>query len=142
VATALFYAFQRSERLKQLVTRQKQDLQVQRDQLDSALQELRTTQAQLIQHEKLASLGELTAGIAHEMQNPLNFVINFADLSVELVEELAEQQLQLARDADLEGELLGELKQNLLRITGHGQQAARIVRSMPAPARGRGKPRT
>lgn len=66
-------------------------LQTQKDDLQAALTELETTQTQLIQAEKMASLGELTAGIAHEIQNLLNFVNNFAELNVELLEELREE---------------------------------------------------
>ncbi|WP_226915589.1 ATP-binding protein [Hymenobacter siberiensis] len=98
--------------------------------LDRSLTELRTTQAQLIQKEKMASLGELTAGIAHEIQNPLNFVTNFSDVSAELVEELEEEQQRPARDAALEAELLGDLKQNLHKIGHHGRRAAGIVKGM------------
>ncbi|MBC6608229.1 hypothetical protein H8B13_15480 [Hymenobacter sp. BT188] len=122
-----------NEQLNQLnaaVTSQKGELQTQRDELDKSLTELRATQAQLIQKEKMASLGELTAGIAHEIQNPLNFVNNFSEVSAELVEELEEEQQRPARDAALEAELLGDLKQNLVKITQHGQRAAGIVRGM------------
>jgi signal transduction histidine kinase len=102
----------------------------QRDALDQALLTLQATQGQLIQKEKMASLGELTAGIAHEIQNPLNFVTNFADVSTELVQELAEAQSQPRRDASLEADLLGDLTQNLQKISQHGQRASRIVRGM------------
>jgi two-component system NtrC family sensor kinase len=102
----------------------------QTDALRTTLQELRDTQDQLIQAEKMASLGELTAGIAHEIQNPLNFVNNFAEVSTELAQELAEERARSARDAQLEAELLSDLKQNLRKITQHGQRAASIVRGM------------
>uniref|UniRef100_UPI0006922DBC histidine kinase dimerization/phospho-acceptor domain-containing protein n=1 Tax=Hymenobacter sp. IS2118 TaxID=1505605 RepID=UPI0006922DBC len=71
------------------------------DALQRSLTDLRATQAQLIQREKMASLGELTAGIAHEIQNPLNFVNNFSEVSTELLEELEEEQARPARDAGL-----------------------------------------
>jgi signal transduction histidine kinase len=102
----------------------------QTDALRTTLQELQTTQSQLIQAEKMASLGELTAGIAHEIQNPLNFVNNFSEVSAELLEELAEERARPIRDRTLETELLADLKQNVQKITHHGQRAASIVRGM------------
>jgi two-component system NtrC family sensor kinase len=116
--------------LERLVAERTAALTQQAQELSGALVELRTTQAQLIQAEKMASLGELTAGIAHEIQNPLNFVNNFAEVSAELVEELEEEQTRSVRDAVLEAELLGDLKQNLVKINQHGQRAAGIVRGM------------
>jgi len=100
--------------------------------LDQSLTELRTTQDQLIQREKLASLGELTAGVAHEIQNPLNFVNNFSDVSVELLTELDEEQERplAERDAELEKEILNDIRQNISKISHHGQRAASIVRGM------------
>jgi two-component system NtrC family sensor kinase len=98
--------------------------------LRTTLQELQTTQSQLIQAEKMASLGELTAGIAHEIQNPLNFVNNFAEVSTELAQELAEERARPTRDPVLEAELLADLKQNIQKITHHGHRAASIVRGM------------
>jgi two-component system NtrC family sensor kinase len=102
----------------------------QRDALDRTLNELRTTQGQLVQREKMASLGELTAGIAHEIQNPLNFVNNFSEVSTELVTELREEQARPTPTPELEAELLDDLEQNLQKITQHGQRAASIVRGM------------
>ena len=100
--------------------------------LDQSLTELRATQDQLIQREKLASLGELTAGVAHEIQNPLNFVNNFSDVSVELLTELEQEQGRPAaeRDTGLEKEILGDIKENISKISHHGQRAAGIVRGM------------
>ncbi|MBC6608230.1 hypothetical protein H8B13_15485 [Hymenobacter sp. BT188] len=120
-----------NEQLNQLnaaVTTQKQELQSQRDQLDTSLTKLRATQAQLIQKEKMASLGELTAGIAHEIQNPLNFVTNFSDVSAELVEEL--QEALAVNDAAEATELAGDLAQNLTKISHHGRRASGIVKGM------------
>lgn len=96
--------------------------------LQKTLTDLRTTQNQLIQKEKMASLGELTAGIAHEIQNPLNFVNNFSEVSVELIEE---QQQALAKGDLEEVSLLAtDLRENLQRITHNGQRASNIVRGM------------
>ncbi|ALW85258.1 hypothetical protein AUC43_09210 [Hymenobacter sedentarius] len=99
--------------------------------LHRSLQELRVAQNQLVQSEKMAALGELTAGIAHEIQNPLNFVNNFADVSAELVAELREERAKgTAGDAGLEEELLDDLTQNLGKIGAHGRRAAGIVKGM------------
>ena len=114
--------------LNTAVTSQKHELQTQRDQLDASLTDLRATQAQLIQKEKMASLGELTAGIAHEIQNPLNFVNNFSEVSTELVQELKEAQA--AGDAEEVTALAEDLGQNLGKIHHHGRRAAAIVKGM------------
>ena len=105
-------------------------------QLEQSLAELKSTQTQLVQKEKMASLGELTAGIAHEIQNPLNFVNNFSEVSAELVTELKEERekdrtgVAGERDGVLEDELLEDLQQNLLKINHHGSRASAIVRGM------------
>jgi len=101
--------------------------------LGQTVQRLRDTQSQLIQKEKMASLGELTAGIAHEIQNPLNFVNNFSEVSSELLEEL--QEALAAQDSAEATELARELAQNLGKITAHGKRAAGIVRGMLEHAR-------
>jgi signal transduction histidine kinase len=91
---------------------------------------LKASQAQLIQSEKLASLGELTAGIAHEIQNPLNFVNNFSELSVELAEELKEEINKLELDKGLIEELAADLATNQEKINHHGKRASAIVKGM------------
>lgn len=96
--------------------------------LENTLRELRSTQDQLIHSEKMASLGELTAGIAHEIQNPLNFVNNFSEIGVELIEEI-EEELQ-NNDPIAAKEILSELIQNLQKIHHHGERASGIVRGM------------
>jgi signal transduction histidine kinase len=98
--------------------------------LKHSLDELRMTQAQLIQREKLASLGELTAGIAHEIQNPLNFVTNFSEVSAELIQELVEENHKPQPDRAVVFELAGDLTLNLQKITQHGIRASSIVKGM------------
>ncbi len=99
-----------------------------KQQVEKTLAELKNTQAQLIQSEKMASLGELTAGIAHEIQNPLNFVNNFSDVNNELIDEMAgemekgnwEEAKSIARD----------IRSNLEKINHHGKRADAIVKGM------------
>jgi signal transduction histidine kinase/ligand-binding sensor domain-containing protein len=100
--------------------------------IERAYHELKQTQNQLVQKEKMASLGELTAGIAHEIQNPLNFVNNFSELGYELVEELRDGPLlQLPKEAKGEAEeILKSLDQNLQKIHHHGRRADAIVKNM------------
>ena len=108
-------------------------IQTEKKRAEDALVELRLTQAQLIQSEKLASLGELTAGIAHEIQNPLNFVNNFSEVSAEMLNELKEE---LAKGETEEAHAIADdLKTNLQKITHHGQRASSIVKSMLEHAR-------
>jgi signal transduction histidine kinase len=100
----------------------------QKEELQQTITELKATQAQLIQSEKMASLGELTAGIAHEIQNPLNFVNNFSEVSTELVDELNQE---IASGNIEEVKLIAnDLKQNLEKINHHGKRAGDIVKGM------------
>jgi signal transduction histidine kinase len=105
---------------------------------EEALTELQATQKQLIQSEKMASLGELTAGIAHEIKNPLNFINNFSDVSIELIDEVL-VEIQQSGDSDTSTEIveiLNSVKSNLNIIHQHGARADGIVKSMLMHSRG------
>ena len=88
IAFILYRSNRHKQKAYALLQKQKQETDIQKSKVEQTLEELKATQAQLIQSEKMASLGELTAGIAHEIQNPLNFVNNFSEVSIELADEL------------------------------------------------------
>ncbi len=117
-----------------LVERLAEDLQQKNDQLEVALSDLETAQDQIVAQQKLASLGELTAGVAHEIRNPLNFIKNFSESSAELLTELQETIDDEGMEEDERRELIVEvstdLTENLARIINHGDRANGIVRDM------------
>jgi signal transduction histidine kinase len=120
----------RKVELEGLVAERTAELTRQKEELEHTLDELRATQTQLIQSEKMASLGELTAGIAHEIQNPLNFVNNFSEINTELISELEEEIKKENRDFKNEEEILKDLKENEQKINHHGKRAEAIVKGM------------
>jgi len=121
--------------------RAEQQIRTARDTAKSALQELKAAQASLLHAQKIAALGQLIAGIAHEIKNPLNFVNNFADLSVELLDELKETAAPAVASLDEDtraeiDEIVGMLTGNLEKIGEHGRRADGIVKSVLAHSRG------
>ena len=127
-----------------LVEKLANELSERNEQLSQTLADLDRAQDQIVANEKLAALGEVTAGVAHEIRNPLNFVKNFAESSDELLEELLEAVADPEPPDDQAGyiaEITGDLKQNLNRIRSHGDRANRIVESMLMMGRGGGESR-
>ena len=118
----------RKAELEILVAERTSEIMEQKNELEQTLAELRNAQAQLIQSEKMASLGELTAGIAHEIQNPLNFVNNFSEVNRELIEELKSQKTKLKIEE--QEEILKDIDSNLEKISHHGKRADAIVKGM------------
>jgi two-component system, NtrC family, sensor kinase len=121
IATAFYMAYKREQKRKNIVHMQKEEI-------ENTLSELKSTQAQLIHSEKMASLGELTAGIAHEIQNPLNFVNNFSEVNAELADEL---KIELAKgNTPSANDIADSIKENTQKINHHGKRADSIVKGM------------
>jgi two-component system NtrC family sensor kinase len=128
----LWFSNNARKKANRLLHQQNQQIQSQHQALEKTLAELNATQTQLVQREKMASLGELTAGIAHEIQNPLNFVNNFSEVNTEMLEELKAEieKPKAERDEQLEVELINGLIENEKKINHHGKRADFIVKGM------------
>lgn len=126
----------REERLDALVKVRTKDLEQKTSDLQKALDKLKTTQAQLIAKEKMASLGQLTSGIAHELKNPLNFVINFSQVTVDITKELFEafKKENLEFSSETKG-LIDDIQQNIKRVYDYGKNAEEIINVMIQHAR-------
>lgn len=134
LATALLIIFlvyrsrQKEKKANVVLHHQNELIEQQKKNAESTLEQLKTTQKQLIQSEKMASLGEMTAGIAHEIQNPLNFVNNFSDVSTELMKELVDEVDK--GNTDEVKAIANDLIGNLEKISHHGERASSIVKGM------------
>ena len=132
VAFLLYRNNQNRKKANVLLQKQKEEIVIQKENVEQTLIELKSTQAQLVQSEKMASLGELTAGIAHEIQNPLNFVNNFSEVNKEMLEELQAERLKpnAERDEVLQNDLINDVITNEEKINQHGKRADAIVKGM------------
>ncbi len=131
-------AQERKNELERMVQQRTFEINRQKEELQETLDHLRSTQEQLVQQEKLASLGQLTAGIAHEIKNPLNFINNFSELSADFLQEIEEEIEKFPDSSEKENiqDLLKDVKSNLGKIRHHGQRADNIVKSMLMHSRG------
>jgi len=128
IAFMLWRNNQHKQKAYALLHKQKQETDIQKAKAEKTLEVLRATQSQLIQSEKMASLGELTAGIAHEIQNPLNFVNNFSEVNTELIDEM--QQEMDKGNLDEAKAISNDIKDNEQKINHHGKRADAIVKGM------------
>ena len=128
------HRFQKARVIRTERERTKDRELAQAKEIEKAYEELKTTQAQLIHSEKMASLGELTAGIAHEIQNPLNFVNNFSEVNSELTQELKEE-IKKGNTEEVKA-IAADIEENEKKIVHHGKRAEAIVKSMLQHSRG------
>ncbi len=128
IAFILYRTNRHKQKSYALLQKQKQEIDTQKTKAEQALDELKSTQAQLIQSEKMASLGELTAGIAHEIQNPLNFVNNFSEINKELLVEMKDEMNK--GNIDDATAIANDILTNEEKINFHGKRADSIVKGM------------
>ncbi len=129
ISFSLLYKFVKdNDEIKSLLKQKNKELEIEKKKAEEALEELKYAQNQLVHSEKMASLGELTAGIAHEIQNPLNFVKNFSEVGVEFLDDLKEELNQ--KNYEEVNLIINDLQTNLEKIHHHGNRADSIVKAM------------
>ncbi len=136
IAAYMVHRYLRRKTIQKERERTKEKELQQAKEIEKAYHELKRTQTQLIHAEKMASLGELTAGIAHEIENPLNFVNNFSEVNAELIDEILKDHKKPDRDLINEESLLNDIKTNTEKISHHGKRADAIVKGMLQHSKG------